>query len=85
MIACGWCGKGTVNPDRCTSCGHSDPALPWEQRGQAVPTIHPHAEALAKAERDIRDSGRTPTIDRLAEALDVSTTTVKRWRSEMVP
>ena len=88
MIACGWCGLATANPDRCTSCGHEDPSRPWLQRGQSPPTIDGRTDPttirrrLAEATRAL---GGSPTIEALAEELGVSPRTVRRWREMTAP
>lgn len=90
MIVCGWCGKPTANADRCSTCGHADPARPWVQRGQDAPVVANHdpgrptldahdvARRLAAARASLE--GRPATVDALAEALDVSPRTVRRWQ-----
>lgn len=90
VIVCGWCSKPTANADRCTSCGHEDPARPWVQRGATPPAIGQPAAGrprldpaavrrqLAEAERAL--DGRAPTVDALAEELGVDPATVRRWR-----
>lgn len=80
MIRCGWCGKPTANRDRCTSCGHIDPERPFIQRGDPVPTYNAsdvNRKRLADAQAEL---GPDATIERLAEHLDVSPRTVRRWR-----
>ena len=87
MIACGWCGKPTASLDRCTSCGHVDPPRPWLQRGQEPPAI---AHEPGRPATDPSDVGRRlataratlgphATVDAIAELLDVSPRTVRRW------
>lgn len=88
MIACGWCGKATSSVERCTSCGHADPPRPWLQRGQDAPVIE-HAPGrpatdpadvarrLAAARSDL---GPHATVDAIAEHMDVSPRTVRRWQ-----
>lgn len=87
VIRCGWCGKDTANRDRCTTCGHEDPARPWVQRGQEPPTA------------PAREAGRPPlsldeirkrlaehpgaTDEQLAELLDVTDRTIRRWRQKV--
>lgn len=92
MIACGWCGKPTGSTDRCSACGHVDPARPWVQRGEDAPRIVSHdpgrpeldpgdvARRLASARAGIVKRGLPPTVEALAEALDVSPRTVRRWQ-----
>lgn len=81
MIRCGFCG-GETAPGSCSLCGR-DPALPYVQRGMEPPVIDEaarHRQALAEATSAIEASGLRATIDRLAEQLDVSPRTVRRWR-----
>lgn len=78
MIRCGWCGRATT-PDTCSSCGR-DPVLPWAQRDLQPPVVDFHRERLAQATAELRSQGVTPTVERLAEALDVSPRTVRRWQ-----
>ena len=81
MIACGWCGQPT-KPGHCSSC-ERDPALPWLQRAQAPPPVDPHdreRRLLAEAIRAIKNDGERPTAETLAERLDVSPRTVRRWQ-----
>lgn len=78
MIHCGWCGVPTER-SRCASC-RRDPTLPYLQRAIEPEPIDPHAEqrtALARADREL---GPHATIDAIAEFLDVSPRTVRRWR-----
>jgi len=80
MIRCGWCGRPTPDDDRCRSCGHADPRLPWDQRRAPVPAVSAvddHRRRLAEAEREL---GTDATIERIAEHLEVSPRTVRRWR-----
>lgn len=92
-IVCGWCAHATP-PDACDRCGR-DPALPWLQRGQWPPRADgSHAPGRPPADpRDIRRRydearayleahGRTPTVDAVAEQLDVSPRTVREWRKK---
>lgn len=90
MIVCGWCGKPTEPTNRCTYCRHVDPARPWVQRGEepeelAIAPGRPHLETtdvmhrlLAGRER-LATEGRSPTVETLAEAMDVSPRTARRW------
>lgn len=78
MIVCGWCGKAT-DPGRCAACGR-DPALPWVQRGTEPPAVAPHERELAAAAAGLRAEGRKVTSEALAEVLDVSPRTVRRWQ-----
>jgi hypothetical protein len=83
VIRCGWCGKPTANEDRCTSCGHSDPTRPYFQRGEAVPQIDGRLDS-ADVRRRLAEArsalGGNPSVERIAEHLDVSPRTVRRWR-----
>jgi hypothetical protein len=81
MIACGWCGQPS-KPGRCGNC-HRDPALPWVQRGHDPEDIDPRDQQrrrLASAMRDLQADGHHVTVDALAERLDVSPRTVRRWQ-----
>lgn len=89
MISCGWCGKPTANSDRCTSCGHPDPERPWLQRGLPVPEIRTDAAGRpaldpkairARLDDARRALGPGATAERMAEYLDVSPRTVRRWQ-----
>jgi hypothetical protein len=88
MIACGWCGKATASLDLCAACGHIDPARPWFQRGQEAPVIvhEPGRPTTDPADVSRRlaaaraSLGPHATVDQLAELLDVSPRTVRRWR-----
>jgi len=81
MIVCGWCG-GSTPAGRCVSCGR-DAALPWLQRAAAPPAVDAAAtyrKRLSDARRDLEARGLDATIERIAEALDVSPRTVRRWQ-----
>jgi hypothetical protein len=90
VIVCGWCGKATIPAGRCMTCGHADPSLPYEQRGQIVPSVavahDPGRPTLDPAEirhrlAEARTSlGGHPTVEALAGELDVSPRTVRRWQ-----
>ena len=91
MISCGWCGQSTPDAERCVLCRHEDPARPWVQRGLPVPRTDSHegrpaldpsdvARRIAAARLLIERSGHPATIEALAEVLDVSTRTVRRWQ-----
>lgn len=85
MRTCGWCGHPTAT-DPCSSCGHIDPDRPWIQRGQVPPVVDDaerHRRLLAEARDTLRREGVEPTIERLAEQLDVSPRTVRRWRGDV--
>lgn len=75
MIACGWCGAPTP-VGACASCDR-DAALPWEQRGKVAPPADSPTRRLARATAAL---GSDATIERIAEYLDVSPRTVRRWR-----
>lgn len=75
MIACGWCGQPT-KPGACVSCGR-DAVLPWTQRGTTPPSADTPARKLAQANAAL---GHDATVERIAEYLDVSPRTVRRWR-----
>lgn len=80
MILCGWCGQPTEPEGVCTSCGRS-PRIPYEQRGQQpTQAADPVRERLLGAYRAIRERGDTVTVARIAEELDVSDRTVRRWQ-----
>lgn len=86
MILCGWCGKQT-GPGRCSTCGHEDPERPYVQRGQEVPQVRlggrpgsdrkENARRLAEARNAL---GSNATVEDIAEHLDVSPRTVRRWQ-----
>lgn len=91
MILCGWCGKPTAPDVRCPWCRHREPALPWVQRGEDPPVVTAEGgrpatdpasvgRRLLEASARIRADGMTPTAEALAEALDVSPRTVRRWQ-----
>jgi primosomal protein N' len=82
---CGWCGHVTA-PERCRYCGR-DPLLPYRQRGVQPPAIEvkPGRPGLDEAvlRRRLADArqllGPTATVEELAEQLDVSPRTARRW------
>lgn len=81
LILCGWCAHPTRDRDACDHCRHRDPRKPYEQRGVPVPdATEDRKRRLREAEATVRASGREPTADRLAEILDVSPRTVRRWQ-----
>jgi hypothetical protein len=96
MIVCGWCGRATPDGPRCAVCRHVDPTRPYAQRGLDVPTAPVHdagrpprdpaevGRRLANATRILTDGGRDVTVEALAEVLDVSARTVRRWREMAV-
>lgn len=87
MIACGWCGVPTPE-GACASCGR-DAALPWTQRGAEPPVIEVDGAGrpaldpvvvrrrLAEARIALGDDA---TVQRIAEFLDVSDRTIRRWQ-----
>jgi hypothetical protein len=88
VILCGWCGKATANLDRCTTCGHVDPERPYVQRGEVAPSAEPDpgrpaldratvSKRLAEARAAL---GSPATVAAIAEFLDVSERTVRRWQ-----
>ena len=82
MIVCGWCHADT-DPVRCSACGR-DPAVPWVQRALEPPTVslaERRRRQLTAATAALRAEGVEPTIDRLAERLDIDPRTVRRWRA----
>jgi AcrR family transcriptional regulator len=57
--------------------------LPWSQRGVDAPLIDPNHEyrrRLAAATADLESRGQRATAERIAEHLDVSPRTVRRWQ-----
>lgn len=86
MIVCGWCHKET-EPGLCAVCGR-DAALPWVQRGMEPPSVIPGArnrKRLDDAAAELRADGFQATAERLADRLDVSVRTVRRWQSDGRP
>lgn len=80
-LICGWCGNGTRSATRCDRCGHADPARPFVQRGEEQPDESAlRRRRLRLAEAAIRAEGVEPTAERIAERLDLSPRTVRRWR-----
>lgn len=91
MILCGWCGSATRDEDRCTACLHVDPRRPWEQRATPVPEVQetqgrPALDRMAIRKRvhdaigTLRSQGIPVTNAALADLLEVSEKTVRRWR-----
>jgi len=81
VIVCGWCGQPS-EPDRCGNC-RRDPALPWVQRATDPPAVDPTDDIrrrLSEAAAAVESHGHRPTAERLAEHLDVSPRTVRRWQ-----
>lgn len=86
MIVCGWCGRPTRDEPRCDRCGHVDPRIPYIQRGLPVPTeTEVRKRRLHEAEASLRAQGEEPTAERIAERLDVSPRTVRRWQQMSTP
>jgi hypothetical protein len=84
VIVCGWCGQPS-EPDRCGNC-HRDPALPWVQRGVDPPEAQdPNSRRVAKAVSELEADGYRATSERVAERLDVSPRTVRRWQQKSAP
>lgn len=92
-IVCGWCGAPTP-PGECDRCG-KEPSVPWVQRGQQPPRADgEHAAGRPPTDpRDIRRrydeargevmaQGRTPTVEAIAEQLDVAERTVRDWKKK---
>jgi hypothetical protein len=79
MIECGWCGA-PASGERCSHCGRN-PAVPWEQRATEPPPAQlDNHRRLADAERSLREAGRPVTVLNIADLLDVSERTVRRWQ-----
>jgi hypothetical protein len=58
-----------------------DPTLPYVQRGLPIPDASAlNRRRLADAEAALRREGHAPTVELLAERLEVSPRTVRRWR-----
>lgn len=90
-VVCGWCLHPTP-ANLCEYCGHN-PAVPWMQRGKAVPAADHDQDAgrpalngrevrLAydAARAELTAAGREPTIEAIAERLDRSPRTVRSWK-----
>lgn len=78
-LICGWCGEDTI-ADPCSECGHEDPGKPWVQRNVPQPTGNGNQRRLSRARKAIESRGERATIEALAEELQVSPRTVRRWR-----
>jgi hypothetical protein len=84
---CGWCGH-TTTPARCGYCGR-DPATPYRHRGEELPVVEPAKGRPGLDNDDIRRRlagaldalGPHATVESLAELLDVSPRTVRRWKN----
>lgn len=97
-IVCGWCGKPTGSettsletPVSCESCGHANPAQPWEQRGERPPMATAASESGGRPRLDpsqvrerlriaMKELGPSATNAQLAEHLDIGETTLRSWR-----
>ena len=91
-VVCGWCNHPTP-PGACEYCGRQA-ALPWVQRGMAVPAAD-HDTGPGRPALDGRDvrhlydsavsallaTGREPTVEAIAEKLDRSPRTVRGWKT----
>ena len=90
-VVCGWCRHPTP-PGACDYCGRPS-AVPWLQRGQAVPVAdrdagqgRPALDArevrllMDRAVSGLLAAGREPTIEAIAEALDRSPRTIRGWK-----
>jgi hypothetical protein len=90
-VVCGWCHRPTP-PERCDYCGHP-PALPWLQRGLAVPAAdhdagagrpaldgHEIRLAYDAARESLTMAGHEATVEAIAEKLDRSPRTVRAWK-----
>jgi hypothetical protein len=91
-VVCGWCHHPTP-PGSCDYCGRH-PALPWVQRGMAVPAADHDAGGgrppldgretrllYDEAVKDLLASGHAPTVEAIAEKLDRSPRTVRSWKT----
>jgi len=79
VILCGWCSALT-DPFVCGSCGRN-PVIPWTQRGQLPPTEYEakRIDARRRLSEARRALGPEATLDAIAEHLNVSSRTVRRW------
>lgn len=90
-VICGWCHHPSP-PGACETCGRPA-ALPWLQRGLAVPAADRdsgsgrpaldgrevrHVYDAARAE--LVAEGREPTIEAIAARIDRSPRTVRAWK-----
>jgi hypothetical protein len=87
-IVCGWCHHPTP-AGVCDYCGRN-PAMPWLQRGMAIPAAD-HDTGSGRPALDARairlayDAARAAlgpdaTIEAIAERLDRSPRTVRAWK-----
>lgn len=74
-IVCGFCAAVTDDGSPCVNCRH-DPVLPYTQRAQE----QVKADSGHRLNEALRALGHAATIDQIAEYLDVSPRTVRRWR-----
>lgn len=93
MIRCGWCGAWTDDATRCRACGHRDPRVPWEQRGEDVPREETTGAGgrpvlderevrrlYGEAVRSLEERGVPVTAEAIAVEVDRSARTVREWR-----
>lgn len=89
LIVCGWCSWATDPDERCGHCNHESPEKPWEQRGETPPLAKDEREVgrpkldasqIRERVRIARKELPDATNAQLAEHLDVSESTVRRWR-----
>lgn len=88
MIVCGWCGYPTP-ADCCVTCGR-DPLIPYTQRNLKPPKATDNHEpgrpkldagqVRARVRIALKELGDGATLAALAERLDVSETTARKWR-----
>ena len=89
-IVCGWCGNWTADRP-CRVCGR-DPELHWIQRGMEPPLVEETVgrpvldqaavlKRIADTTAALQAEGKVPTEEALAERLEVSARTVRRWVS----
>jgi hypothetical protein len=79
-IVCGFCSAATDDALACVNC-HHDPALPYTQRASAPV----RADARLRLSEAQRALGPHATADAIAEHLDVSVRTVRRWQADVRP
>ena len=94
MILCGFCGRAVEAYVRCSTCGHY-PEVAWEQRGEIPPVVEKPVAGrpaldlddirrrLTAATNSLQSEGRQATVGALAERLDVSDKTIRRWREAL--
>lgn len=84
-IVCGWCGDPTPDIGRCTGCGR-DCRIAHAQRGVEPPeaTAGTDQRRLLDEARDaIEERGGRVTVESLADELDRSPRTIRRWKQEL--